>query len=625
MRVQTSNDTFNTSLGNALVRLEYIKQADLDEALQIHQRIGVPLSVVLLSRRYINRHELGEVIGGLLGVPFHDVEKEQPNEDLIRCFDYETLITRRFLPLRWAHDRGVVEVGISGANLDEVVEAVRETLGPRVMVRLLTLTNWDIDKWVRIAFKREMIDESVYGLYRRHPNESAYTVMTKAQFAFFGGALLLLAVGLAFFPIITLIIGVGGINSAFFVGILFKFVTALAGARSELFQQVTDDEIDRLNDEDLPIYTVLVPVYKEANIVGLLMQNLGDLDYPPEKLEILLLLEENDQETIDAARAAKPPQTVTFVIVPDAQPKTKPKACNLGLAFAKGEYLVIYDAEDQPEPDQLKKALVAFHKGQGNLAVVQAALNYFNANENFLTRMFTLEYSYWFDYMLPGLDHWGLPIPLGGTSNHFRTSVLKELGGWDAFNVTEDADLGIRASALGYRVGIINSTTFEEANNEPRNWLRQRSRWIKGYMQTVLVHTRNPARLVRAVGWKNAAGFLMLIAGTPATFLMMPLMILPFLFWLPTQTTLFDPIFPSWVLFISLFNLLLGNALMIYLNMLAVFKRRYYRLIGYALLNPVYWVMHSISSYKALWQLFTKPFFWEKTNHGITKHASTTR
>ncbi len=622
MTTQTSNETFNTSLGNALVRLEYVKRAELDQAMQIHHRIGVPLSVVLLSRRYIKRHELGEVIGGLLGVPFHDVEKEKPDEDLIRCFDYETLIAKRFLPLRHNHERDEIEVGISGANLDEIVEAVRAVLGPRTMVRLLTLTNWDIDKWVRIAFKREIVDESIYGLYRRHPNESAYTVMTKAQFATFGATMLLSAVGLAFFPIVTLGLIVGSINFAFFVSILFKFVTALAGARSELFQQVTDEEVEALSEDELPVYTVLVPVYKEANIVGLLMQNLGELDYPPEKLEILLLLEENDQETIDAARAAKPPQTVTFVIVPDAQPKTKPKACNLGLAFAKGEYLVIYDAEDRPEPDQLKKAVVAFRKGQGNLAVVQAALNYFNANENFLTRMFTLEYSYWFDYMLPGLDHWNLPIPLGGTSNHFRTDVLKELGGWDAFNVTEDADLGIRASALGYRVGIVNSTTYEEANNETRNWLRQRSRWIKGYMQTVLVHTRNPTRLVRAVGWKNAAGFLMLIGGTPATFLMMPLMILPFLFWLPTQTTAFDAVFPGWVLFISMFNLLLGNALMIYLNMLAVFKRGLYVLIGYALLNPVYWILHSLSSYKALWQLFTKPFYWEKTNHGITKQAT---
>lgn len=150
------------------------------------------------------------------------------------------------------------------------------------------------------------------------------------------------------------------------------------------------------------------------------------------------------------------------------------------------------------------------------MVCVQAALNYFNWNENFLTRMFTLEYSYWFDYLLPGLDRLGLPIPLGGTSNHFKTEKLRELGGWDPFNVTEDADLGIRAAMRGYTVGVVNSTTYEEANNRVGNWIRQRSRWIKGYMQTTLVHSRNPWRLLRQVGPWKFLGFFLLIAGTPS-------------------------------------------------------------------------------------------------------------
>ena len=195
-----------------------------------------------------------------------------------------------------------------------------------------------------------------------------------------------------------------------------------------------------------------------------MLHNLSQLDYPKSKLDILILLEEDDAETIAAAKAAQPPGNVRFVIVPDQIPKTKPKALNVGLYFARGDYLVIYDAEDQPDPDQLKKAVIAFRDGPKNLACVQSALNYYNAHENALTRMFTLEYSYWFDYLLPGLHRLGLPIPLGGTSNHFRTEVLRSLGAWDPFNVTEDADLGVRASVRGYSVGIINSTTYEEAS-----------------------------------------------------------------------------------------------------------------------------------------------------------------
>jgi cellulose synthase/poly-beta-1,6-N-acetylglucosamine synthase-like glycosyltransferase len=175
------------------------------------------------------------------------------------------------------------------------------------------------------------------------------------------------------------------------------------------------------------------------------------------------------------------------------------------LFFCKGKYLTIYDAEDVPDADQLKKCVVLFRKLPESFVVLQGALNYFNKNENMLTRMFTLEYTYWFDYMLPGLLSLNVPIPLGGTSNHFKFDKLIELGGWDPFNVTEDADLGVRVFEKGYKVGVVNSTTFEEANNEPFNWIRQRSRWIKGYMQTTLVHMRNPAQLIRRIGF---CGFL---------------------------------------------------------------------------------------------------------------------
>ncbi len=167
---------------------------------------------------------------------------------------------------------------------------------------------------------------------------------------------------------------------------------------------------------------------------------------------------------------------------------------------------MIYDAEDRPDSDQLKRAVVGFRKARPGTVCLQAALNYFNAEENLLTRMFTLEYSFWFDYMLPGLDGKRMPIPLGGTSNHFDTEALRELGGWDPFNVTEDADLGIRVAARGKHVGVIDSTTFEEANRAYGNWIRQRSRWIKGYMQTTLVHTRHPVRLAREAGRRPGAG-----------------------------------------------------------------------------------------------------------------------
>jgi cellulose synthase/poly-beta-1,6-N-acetylglucosamine synthase-like glycosyltransferase len=426
-----------------------------------------------------------------------------------------------------------------------------------------------------------------------------------------------LACSLVLAPRLTVVTCSAIIASAFFVCVLFKFVVCMVGASHENVVVITDGEVADLSDADLPVFTVLVPCYHEANVLPELLSNLACLDYPPEKLDILILLEEDDHETREAAVKARPPGTVTFVTVPSAQPQTKPKACNVGLVFARGEFLVIYDAEDRPSSDQLKRVVCAFRKQGADLVCVQAALNYFNAEQNALTRMFTLEYSFWFDYMLPGLSALALPIPLGGTSNHFRTDELRILGGWDPFNVTEDADLGIRAATLGKRVGVVNSTTLEEANSGYRSFVRQRSRWIKGYMQTTLVHLRHPVELVRRTGWRQAVAFTLLIAGTPASFLaLLPLyaiLLVSFAF-APGQLASF---FPGWVLWLSLTNLLLGNAAMVYVSMMGVFKRRQHRLVLWALLNPLYWVLHSIAAYKALGQLVLRPHYWEKTGHGL--------
>jgi cellulose synthase/poly-beta-1,6-N-acetylglucosamine synthase-like glycosyltransferase len=405
---------------------------------------------------------------------------------------------------------------------------------------------------------------------------------------------------------------------------LFKLFLALVGSRFELHQAVTRDELKEVVNEELPIYTILLPVYKEDKLIKKLIWNLQSIDYPREKLDIKLLIEEDDDKTLNAVRNLDFPAIFEVIVVPFHMPKTKPKACNYGLHFAKGKYLTIYDAEDIPDTDQLKKVVTMFNKLPSNYICIQSALNYYNRNENFLTRMFTLEYSYWFDYMLPGLDTLDIPIPLGGTSNHFKLDNLVELGAWDPFNVTEDADLGVRAYAKGYKIAVINSTTYEEANNEPFNWIRQRSRWIKGYMQTYLVHMRDPIALWKKLGWKGFLGFSFFIGATPLTFLVYPFLLGIFISYVVFDLSSIRTLFPDWVLFMSIFNLMVGNILMIYINMMAVFKRRYYELILFSIANPVYWLMHSIAAFKGLYQLIVKPFYWEKTDHGLSKVTSPT-
>jgi cellulose synthase/poly-beta-1,6-N-acetylglucosamine synthase-like glycosyltransferase len=409
---------------------------------------------------------------------------------------------------------------------------------------------------------------------------------------------------------------------AFFFTILFKLYLSLNGSKAEMKELVNKAEVKALKVDTLPIYTILLPVYKEDKLIRKLIWNLRSLDYPKGKLDVKLLIEEDDDKTLNAVRNLDFPANFETIVVPFHMPKTKPKACNYGLHFCRGQYLAIYDAEDVPDSDQLKKCVVLFRKLPDEFVVLQGALNYFNKNENMLTRMFTLEYTYWFDYMLPGLMSLDIPIPLGGTSNHFKFDKLMQLGGWDPFNVTEDADLGVRVFEKGFKVGIVNSTTLEEANNEPFNWIRQRSRWIKGYMQTTLVHMRNPARLIRRIGWRGFLGFNFFIAGTSITFLLYPILLSFLLIYAIVKLTFVATLFPDWVLYIATFNLVAGNTLMIYVNMLSVFKRKYYELILFGALNPLYWIMHSIAAYKGLWQLIYKPFYWEKTNHGLTKVSS---
>lgn len=487
---------------------------------------------------------------------------------------------------------------------------------------LLATTDWDIAQVLSRGFRDALLDRSSLGLWRTAGDRSARSVLNHPQKI--GGWILLivLAVCIVLFPIGTLVTTSCAISVGFLVSVTFKFVVCLKGAQFEHVEAITAEDIAALDERTLPVYTVLVPVYKEAAILPDLLGNLAALDYPGSKLDVIILLEEDDEETWAAAVSMRPPGNVRLLKVPAGAPQTKPKACNVGLFFSRGEYLVIYDAEDRPDPDQLKKAVIAFRRGPQDLVCVQASLNYFNADENALTRLFTTEYSFWFDYMLPGLDAYKLPIPLGGTSNHFRTGALRRLGGWDPFNVTEDADLGIRASVVGQTVGVLNSTTFEEANTQYGNFVRQRSRWIKGYLQTTLVHLRHPVQLVRECGLRQAIGFALLIGGTPFSFLVVPPLYLLFVASLVVPPDTLSILFPGWVLWISLVNLLIGTVLMVYVAMMGAFKRRRYALVWWAMLNPVYWLLHSVAAYKGPWQLITRLHYWEKTVHGLTSYTA---
>ncbi|UTT62394.1 glycosyltransferase family 2 protein [Microcella humidisoli] len=607
------------AFADLLLQSGLVSSENLAFARLVKERTGAHIDQVLISEGLLDSESLLLAEAASWGIHPIDLEAVKFDDELVRSGSGQRYLAENWLPIR-RNDAGIVFVATARGVAPERVASIREALGG-AEVQFVATTSWDIKNACLKLFRSEIADEAANELWRQNPAMSARITFSRGQKVIGAVGALVLVAAAVLRPVETVIVLMTVTSLVFLAGTSFKFIVAMRGARYDVVERITKAQIHALDERELPRYTVLVPVFREANIVGQLIRNLGGLDYPTEKLEVLILIEEEDHETRDAVLTSNPPPHFRIVTIPKGQPQTKPRACNVGLYFATGDLLVIYDAEDTPDPDQLKKAVVAFRRGGDETVCVQASLNYFNDRENALTRMFTLEYSYWFDYMLAGLDLGDLPIPLGGTSNHFRTSALIELGGWDPYNVTEDADLGIRASALGYRVGVINSTTMEEANTSIPNFIRQRSRWIKGYMQTTLVHARQPLALVRQIGLRRFLSFVLLIAGTPATFLG----VIPF--YVITAFTIVLPVdalaqlFPIWLLWLTLLNFVIGNVIMIYLSMMGPYKRGTFHLVLWALLNPLYWLLHSIAAYKGLWQLITKPHYWEKTEHGLTTHV----
>jgi glycosyltransferase XagB len=496
-------------------------------------------------------------------------------------------------------------------TIEEAIDALDREVTP------VLVTERQFDAALQSVYREEYVNRASLELLSRAPQDSAAKVWTTGQLVTIYTTIGTILLGLVVAPIPTLIALTGFCTVFYFLLSGYKLFLIYRSLAGMLEETVTPEEVAALDDRDLPIYTVLVPVYKEAEVLPILVDALGKMDYPRTKLDVIILLEEDDQETQAAARAMRLPEGFRALVVPYMKPKTKPKACNYGLLQAEGEFLVIYDAEDVPEPDQLKKAVVVFRRYDERLACIQSKLNYFNRDQNLLTRWFTLEYSTWFDLLLPGLDNTGAPIPLGGTSNHFRADLLRELGGWDPFNTTEDADLGLRIFKRGYRTVVMNSTTYEEANSNLYNWIRQRSRWVKGYMQTWLVHMRNPLKLYRELGFKAFFSFQMIVGGTFFALLLNPVFWVLTALWFIFKWDLIRQIYPGPIFYLGAIGLYVGNFAFVYINVSGALRREYYHLVKYALLTPLYWGLMSVAAWQAFRELIFKPHYWQKTQHGL--------
>lgn len=465
------------------------------------------------------------------------------------------------------------------------------------------------------------VQASILSLEMKHPELSARKLLSRGTRTTLIVLLAALIAGLVFAPIGTLVVLLAIVTSVYLATMLYKLWLYYESGRGDPVFRVSDDEARAVDDAMLPVYTVLVPVFREPESVGQLLTALEALEYPRDRLDVKLLLEADDVPTLLATEDAHPGHYVEVVEVPPATPRTKPKALDYGLLGARGELVTIFDAEDIPEPLQLRRAAVAFDRAGPSMACLQARLGFYNSRQNLITRWFTLEYAMWFRDFLPGIVRAGAPVPLGGTSNHFRRGALIAAGGWDAFNVTEDADLGVRLARLGQSVGLLDSETQEEATSDFLNWVKQRSRWYKGYLQTWLVHLRKPRKLWRDLGPKGFVGFNLLVGGTPLLAVCNVFTWTLTLVWLVLRPGWVDQLFPAWIYYVGLFCFVVGNSIVIYLGLLSARLDGNHDLLLYALFMPIYWLMMALAAFKGALQLALAPSFWEKTVHGMAPES----
>ncbi len=449
---------------------------------------------------------------------------------------------------------------------------------------------------------------------------SAITTMTAGQGLALVVLIALLA-GVAVLWPVPLLAGIVAVLSIiYFTNFALTLVTTAQVVLRTPETRLDERVIAALGDELWPSYTILCPLYKEVAVVPQFVRAIQQLDYPRARLQVLFLTEEDDAATREAILALGLPPQFAVVTVPEGQPRTKPRACNYGLMYATGRYIVIFDAEDIPDPLQLKKAVLTFANHGPEVACVQAKLSFYNARQNLLTRWFALEYALWFNFTLPGLQWANMSLPLGGTSNHFRTALLRRLGGWDPFNVTEDCDLGLRLGHYHLRTAMVDSVTLEEANPRVRNWVRQRSRWTKGYFQTYLVHMRRPWHYLREGRLREFISLQLIIGASPATFFINPILWVLLAVYIAFRTHVapfYNALYASPIYYLALACLVFGNFFYVYVYLIACARTQQYRLLLAIPLIMIYWLLMSVAAVKAFGQLITKPHYWEKTQHGL--------
>lgn len=496
-----------------------------------------------------------------------------------------------------------------------LVPELRKTLerqpGLRDCLAIVSASRLRAAAWQANSHRRGEV--SIRALFERHPHFSARIVFWGHQ-GFYTGAGISLALAILIAETAWALLALHVVLSHLYFLALVPRIAAIFHRRAK----PTSITAPPIGAKPLPVYTVMIALYREATMAEQLVRTLNRLNWPPSRLDIKFVCEADDRETIEALRAQKLGLHFEIVEVPPMHPRTKPKALTYALAGARGSYLAIYDAEDRPHPDQLREAYVRFCNTSDEVACLQAPLIIANAGASWISALFALEYSALFRGLLPMLAKYRMPLPLGGTSNHFRMAALKASGGWDPYNVTEDADLGMRLYRLGYRSGVIQRQTLEDAPTRLPVWLGQRTRWFKGWLQTWLVLMRAPRTVSREMGFAAFTIFQLQIGGMLISSLLHPLILLFLVNAILAMISSPDEIssiLKLWLFIIDCTNILVAYAIFPALGAAPMIEHEK-RLIGWRwVMVPAYWMMVSLAAWRAVLELRSNPFFWNKTPH----------
>lgn len=588
-----------------------LTSANLMRALNIQTRENARLGDILRAHGMASEKAIVEALAVQHRTSVLRIDTSRPDPRLIDLLGPARCLAMGCLP--WQRAGSVTLV--ASAMPDQFAEqrpALEAVLGP---VAMIVISESDLHNTL-IGSRSNLLTLLAETCVRA---EESCRIWNARRFSVLLGLVLAMMAGSALMaPLASFLVLFGIVVAALMLGTVLRVAATVTQLRSlrRSTKPIPPPHPPQTTPMRKPVVSMMVPLFGEPDIAPRLVARLGALTYPRELLDIMLVVEEDDHLTRAALARSRLPHWMRVIPVPDSTLRTKPRALNYALKFARGSIIGVYDAEDAPAPDQLHRVAERFAQGGPDLACVQGVLDYYNPATNWLSRCFTIEYAAWFRLILPGFEKLGLAVPLGGTTLFFRRDILDELGGWDAHNVTEDADLGIRLARHGYRTELLHTVTLEEANCRVLPWIRQRSRWLKGYAMTYAVHMRDPLLLWRQLGSWRFFGFQVLFLGTLIQFLLAPIL---WSFWLmlfglghPLAEAL-----PGTALIAIAALFLVAEVVNLAINLSALTARDHRFLRPWTISLHFYFPLAAFAAYKGCWEMIISPFYWDKTAHGV--------